>query len=250
MAKKNNRKWQRIVTPVGEALYPRVNKPDTKFKDQGEYSTKLIVEPDACWKRKDESTAEDFFAHVAGLIDEYRESVLAKAQEDAKSAKGAAKRKANQKLAKLKKFDTKYPWEPELDDEGEETGNQVLISRCNASFKGRDDEVVEVEVPVFDASNNEIDVMLASGSKIRVSADLVFFTNPSASQIGGSLRLKKVKVLELVEYKPGQGADEFEDEDGYTYEDEDDDSDFEDEGDDAPLDDVDDDADTEGDGDF
>jgi hypothetical protein len=34
------------TTPKGRALWPRLNEPDTKFKEEGEYSVKLILPAD------------------------------------------------------------------------------------------------------------------------------------------------------------------------------------------------------------
>lgn len=37
------RMFERITTPFGEAIYPKLTEPDTKFKAEGEYSTKLRI---------------------------------------------------------------------------------------------------------------------------------------------------------------------------------------------------------------
>ena len=36
----------RLTSPKGVAVYPKVNRPDTKFSEDGVYSTKLLVSKD------------------------------------------------------------------------------------------------------------------------------------------------------------------------------------------------------------
>ena len=90
-----------FTSPKGAFKYPKLTEADTKYKDEGEYSVKLVVSADA--------------PGVAKLMAECDKEAAASLQE----AKGKAKN-----AAEAKKWETKYLPYAEVEDEetGEPTG--------------------------------------------------------------------------------------------------------------------------------
>ena len=64
------KKRTRYTTPVGEAKWPHITKPDYKYKDAGEYHTKLRI------------GKEDFEENLKGVIDEIYNDAVKKAKAD------------------------------------------------------------------------------------------------------------------------------------------------------------------------
>lgn len=61
----------KYVSPKGSAGYPKLTRPDTKFKAEGEYSTQLVI---------DMKAAENFIAQIKeAFTDEFGAKVLPKA---------------------------------------------------------------------------------------------------------------------------------------------------------------------------
>lgn len=182
------RKFERIVTPIGVAVYPHLTRPDTKFNPQGEYKTKLRV-----------------------AFDDARELIerLEKIRDEAYAQLDPVKRK-KLKLAPV--------CETELDEEGEETGFVIFAAKMKAKVIPADGgKPWEQRPKLWDAKNNELnpeDINIWGGSKIRLSCEVVPFEMQQAKQFGVTLRLKQVQIIELVE---GGGSESpFSTTDGYT----------------------------------
>lgn len=91
-----------------------------------------------------------------------------------------------------------FPWSAVEDEEGEDTGLVGVRPKNKESFTNRDGEVVKIEIPVFDAQKQRVNVEPGNGSLCRVSFDVnPFYT---AGKYGLQFRLKAVQVLSLVEY--------------------------------------------------
>lgn len=166
-----------ITTPVGTAKYPRLNEPDTKFKEAGEYSVKLLLDFD---------TAEPLIKQ----IDEYYDAAYAEALKEAQEDKP--------KLKTIKVCPDGKPYRREEDREtGEETGNVEFKFTMRASGVSKKTGKAWSRSPMlFDAKRNPTTANIWGGSEIRVSADL--FPWNTALGFGCSLRLIGVQVLKLV----------------------------------------------------
>lgn len=187
MAEKKERN-KVFTTPKGIASYPWLTKPDTKFKAAGEFSVRLKI------------PAEEAAGLVA-MIEEARE-------------KSAIDAKAENPKKQIKKADP--PYKPELDDEGNETGNLLFNFKQGAVIKTKAGEVINVTIRVFDAKGNPlVGKIVGAGSTVKVAFQLnPFYT----AQIGAgvSLRLKAVQVIDLIEPQGGSAESYgFEQEDGY-----------------------------------
>ncbi len=186
---------KQITTPTGMATYPFLTRPNTKFDPDGEYKVNVILpldEAKGLMKEIDEAMNESF---------EKAKS------ENPKKAKGI-------RLAKP-------PYTEVTDDDGNETGEVQFGFKMKAKITPRNGgQPFEVKPAIYDAAGKPIpptELKLASGSKVKVCADLIpFFTDLVGAGI--TLRLKAVQVIELVEYQ-GVSADRFGfgAEEGYTF---------------------------------
>jgi hypothetical protein len=179
----------RITTPAGVALYPKVQKPDTKFKSEGLYSTSLIIATPKC-------------EELCAQLDAFAEEAHADALADPKKVSAAK--------AKRKTITKNEPYLPELDKEGNETGNIIFKFKMNASAE-INGEVKHFKPTLYDASNppKEItrDINMYSGSTIKVNFTPSLYYNDANAQAGVSCRLNGVQVLKLV--KGGWTAESF-----------------------------------------
>jgi hypothetical protein len=186
------KKYPRVTTPIGVAIYPHLLKPDTKFKPEGEYTVKVRFAP----------------AEIADL--QSKCEALAKARmAEAIEAKPA--------LKKVAKF--VLPFKPELDDEGDETGNLIGNFKMKAEVTKKDGTKFVQKPAVFDAGGIDEDtgevikpkpvkVNPWSGSELRVNCELFPYFNEKDKEAGVALRMFGVQVVKLISGGSGD-ADSF-----------------------------------------
>lgn len=198
MADKKPRYYS-AVTPKGEAVYPRVNKPDTKFNAAGVFSTKLVL-----------SSADA--TPLMEAIDKEAEAALEAARQTLEdkiaTSKGKDLVKAKQALEELTAGP--LPYEPEYDDDGEETGRYVFSFKTNASYTDRKtNKTVNKTVPMFDVKGKKIDESVKpqvwGGSILKVDFTASHYYNASAKTAGVSLRINAIQICELVTGSGGSG---------------------------------------------
>jgi hypothetical protein len=180
-----------FTSPRGIAVWPKLDAPDTKFKDEGEYSVKLRL------SRED---AEPLMTLCEQKADEgYQE-----AKETLKEQKG--------KGAKIKALKLFIPYVVELDDAGEtETGFVLFTFKMTASgLNKKENRHWQQKPALFDAKGARITKTLrvGGGSTLKVSFEFKTFYNAATDQAGATLKLKAVQILELVEFGSGN-ADYF-----------------------------------------
>ena len=175
----------KFKSPVGTAVWPHLNKPDTKFdKEIGVYQTKLAVPA---------GEAEDTILALEKLLKD-----------------GYTEHCKEQKRAKLRLADK--PWTDEVDQDGKNTGNILFRFKVKAkTMSGIDRRPILVDSDLKPMSD-----LIGSGSKMVVSYEPASWYVPSLG-VGMTLRLKGVQVLELREYSGGENAQElgFEKQDGF-----------------------------------
>jgi hypothetical protein len=173
------KKKVRMVTPAGIAKWPHLIKPDYKFKDDGEFHTKLRI------------GAEDF--------EELREKIMEIYDSAVKAAKAS---NAKTKKKPPKAFDPPFLFD-------EESNEYEISFKSKYSWVDRETKEVKTRViPLFDASGAPIknkDLKIGNGTLMRVSFTIDPFH--TALGVGVSLKLEAVKILNLVEY--GANADSF-----------------------------------------
>lgn len=185
MAKTNN-------IMKGKALWAKVFEPDTKFDANGIYSVNLIIP---------EAEAAEICEYLDGVVQaRYDEEVKAK--------------------PKVKNgLSTKAPYDNEYDQNGDPTGNIEFKFKLKAKVQARDGSTYNQKPVVVDAKRTPMDgdTAIGNGSIIKVAYEPVPYVMASTKQVGVSLRMKGVQVIELVEYG-NSGSSMFDEEDGYVTE--------------------------------
>lgn len=179
-------KLQQITTPIGIAVYPWLNKPDTKFKEEGEYRISMVLGQDESEPLRaiaDKAFADNIAAVKKELID-----------------KGEGAKAKQLKSGAL-------PYAAQVDKEtGDETGNYVFKFSMKAQFTSKKTGMVEKMAPaLFDSQGKPMTDTIYGGSKVRISAAI----NPwytAALGAGVSFRLRGVQIIELVTSSGGDAS--------------------------------------------
>lgn len=182
-----------VVLPKGTAIYPRLNKPDTKYKPEGEYSAKTRFSPDA-----DDAVLNGKKVKWSVLHDalvKLRDDFLAE-----KKAELAASPKPEHKK-KAKTIEAVDIGNPALDDEGEETGDITINAKTKASGVAKDGSPWTREPVLFDAKNKKLSVkqtQVYGGSTIKVACTAVPYYMPKENTVGISFYMDAVQIIDLV----------------------------------------------------
>ncbi|MEW5249934.1 ssDNA-binding protein [Microbulbifer sp. 2201CG32-9] len=193
MASKKPR-YPTTTTPVVSLIFPRLFEPDTKYvKPDGEYHTKFALE------------AGKGFDEFVAKLEEVRDGYIKENPDDIKPAK--------LKKAKMADF-----YEEECDHEGEETGRMIFRAKLKAVVKTKTKSWKQKPF-LFDAKANPIqeEISVWSGSTAKLSLELFPYFMESTKEVGVSLRLKAVQIIELVQGGGDRdaGSYSFGEEEGY-----------------------------------
>ena len=165
----NKQTYTKLVTPVGVSQFAWLNKPDTKFDDNGHYKVNLIL---------DGNSAKPL---IKSINDENKKAVeMAKEKSKGKNIKTA-----------------NTPFEEEYAD-GKPTGNIIFKFKAKAKIIMKNGDVIDNKVPIFDSKGTPMTNQVWSGSEMKVSADMIPYYTAMAGA-GVSLRLKAVQITKLVE---------------------------------------------------
>lgn len=170
----------KLVTPIGTAIYPKLVDPDTAFDDVGVYTCKLHVS---------EEDFNKFKAKVDKLADAAYDIECQRQGKQVKRAKSCPVRITNE-------------------------GDYEILAKQKAKVTTRAGDVIDFTIPLFDANVQAIThkPKIGSGSKVRASVQFSPYFVPS-SGFGYTLRLKEAQILELVEYS-ASGSSSFSSEEG------------------------------------
>lgn len=174
-----NRMFERITTPFGEAIYPKLTEPDTKFKTEGEYSTKLRISGEEAKALKDKLDQ-----HLLDAV-----ALLSK--------------EAGKKL----KTGVHHP----IKEDEDNPGSYIVKASLNAKGKAKSGRTFDQRPGLFDAKGKPIKggVNIGSGSTLKLSCDVVPYNNAATGGVGISLRLVGVQVKEVVEGYGSRSAKDF-----------------------------------------
>ena len=180
-------KFKAKLTPMAEARWAHIHKPNTKFNEMGVFQTELILDIE------DEKTHE-FTSELQEMLDKVEEWAEAELEE------------MKQKKPKLKKtlgpLQQYKPWEEEIDDEGEDLGTISVRFKKAATYKDKKSgKVIKNKVNLFDAKGKLIKqkIAIGNGSKIVIEyypSPFLQITN-NIPTYGLSLKLNKVQVVVL-----------------------------------------------------
>lgn len=184
MAKTNK---VQIVTPRGTAVYPWLNRPDTKFSDDGEFKVTLKIPAEE---------AQDLISKLDKMLDDYQ-------------------KEQSGKDAKVGRYTANAPYEEEMDDNGNLTGNYLFKFKQKAKVHTKDGRTIDMKVALFDASRTPTQAQVGGGSELKVAATVWPYVMPATKTVGLSLRPSAVQILSLVSLSSG-ASNLFEVEDGFT----------------------------------
>lgn len=177
------------VTPKGVAIWPSLNTPDYKFKEEfGEYHCRLRLDPSAPGVAELIATAEE-------IRDEAYEAKKAELERDKKGAL-------------LKKLNKAEILRDEEDPEtGEPTGFVILRAKCNAGGRRKkDDSVWKGRVDIFNAAGVQLKnpPKIGSGSELKLSVRIMEYLFPKDMTFGVSFELEGAQIIKLREGGQGQ----------------------------------------------
>lgn len=200
------KKEKRVIhrLPRGPFIYPKLAEPDFGSDDypcpEGKFEVKVRL------------TAEQAAPYIK-KCDELAAKSLAEAKKN-------DKRNAGQK--KKTPWETKYlPYEAELDDEGDETGN--FLFKANTKHSGESKKTGKTWkrwVPLFDANGTPIprkDLQIWGGTEGIVAFSYQPYASSPTTGASVKLSLEAVQILSLVNGAERDASEfGFGQEDGYT----------------------------------
>lgn len=152
----------RFITPVGEANFPYLNKPDTKFDANGVYRVQLILD--------DTPDFQAMITKLEAILDDYE----VQAKEEGKKI-----------IGKMPLFET------------EEDGRVSMKFKQKAIITPKKGDPFEAKIGLFDKYNRPITEEIGRGSLLKVCFEAVPYYTPASRMIGLSLRIVAVQVREL-----------------------------------------------------
>jgi hypothetical protein len=176
----------------GSALWAKVQEPDTKFDPDGTYSISVLVP---------ETEAQEMCEYLDDIVDKaYAEEI-----------KNSPKKKAA--LSTRKGYDYNY------DQEGNQTDLIEFKIKLKAKVNRQDGTSFSQKPIVVDAKRQPLnpDIAVGNGSDVKVAFEPRPYVMNSTKQVGVSLRMKGVQVINLVEYGNSVSS-MFDEEDGYVAE--------------------------------
>jgi hypothetical protein len=180
--------YKKVRSPEGVLVWPHLNTPDDKFvKPDGVYHTKLVIE--------NGPELDDYLDTLRQELERYIE--------------------ANPREVKSPKFGKKLKefGEPEIDDEGNETGRFVLNFKLKPRY-GRENEYTQAP-KFFDEHGNRISESpnVGNGTRAKLHGEMFPYFAATDGVTGISLRVSNVQILELVEFTSKED-NPFDDESG------------------------------------
>lgn len=177
MAKGKNR-YQ--MSPVGEFLFPWINKPDVKFNADGLFHVDLrLTGKDAADLREDlDRKAQEAFDEIT----------------------------AEMTPAERKKFKLYVPYEVEEDEEGNPTGATIFNFKQNAKIKLKDGSTKEIQIGIYDANGDDAKVNIYGGSTGRIMYSTRPIKMAGTKEAGVRLDFSGVQIASL---STGAGGSRF-----------------------------------------
>lgn len=171
-----------VSSPIGEAVWPRLQTPDTKFDNEGVYHTQLRIPA---------AQAENFIAQIDQFLAGFK---AYKESEDVWQYRPGP-----------------LPYKHEMDDNGNPTGNVLFKFKLKAKAKNlKTGDSWDVNIPLYDkqAQPMQTDETIGAGSKLKISCRFRPYAN-AAVGCGVSLGIEAVQVIDMVAYGGPATAETF-----------------------------------------
>lgn len=187
-------KLEKIVTPIGVAMWPHLVSPD-EYEGAFSYKTQLVLNPD-------DDGVQDFL-----------DTVEAAAQKAYDAGVAELKAEGGKSIKIAKETVMKAPIEQEYSEDGEETGNVIVAMKSIAKGVTKDGKAWERKIPLFDSGKGKArpekiphgTVNVWGGSLLRVECEIYPYCAKGLKLAGVSLRINSVQVLQLSEGSSGGG---------------------------------------------
>ena len=105
------------------------------------------------------------------------------------------------------------PIKPELDDQKKPTGNYVINFKANAKIKPKRGEPFNFVPILLDTAGNRVKNIIGAGSKLKIAYEAIPYNYGKG---GVTMRLKKVRIMDLVEYAKKDEVDWGKDEGSFV----------------------------------
>jgi len=166
-----------FTTPVGELVFPWITKADTRYDPDGLFQTKILLPFEG---------AQELIAKLEGTLADYVGTL---------------------DIKKQKSYTQTPVFQPELDEDGEETGNVLFKAKLKATVTPREgDPFHQTPVVVDAADGTAVTEPVYGGTMAKLKGQIVPYTNAASQVVGVTLRLRSVQVHELVTGTGGAGA--------------------------------------------
>ena len=166
-----------FTTPVGELVYPWLTRADTRYDPDGVFQTKLLLPFEG---------AQELIARLEGVLNDFVGTL---------------------DVAKQKQYTAAPVFEPELDEEGEETGNVLIKFKLKNKITPKEGNPFEqTPVLVLAEDGSAVTAPIYGGTMARLKGQIVPYTNAMNKAVGVTLRLRSVQVHELVSGGSDGGA--------------------------------------------
>jgi len=186
-----------FITPRGVAVYPRLQRPDTRYHELGVYKADIRI------------PVEEAKPLLKELGDIYRSHLG----------------QPHPKLAPSK--DKEAMWFYEQDEDGDFLKDHVILKIRARNIKTKTGEVWDRKPKLFDAKGRPIkaNLNIGGGTVMKVSFEVDCYTSKKAS--GVRLIPVAVQIIDLVTFEAGGSAEDygFAEEDGFVVGEDDDDND-------------------------
>lgn len=196
---RDRKDYPRVFTPRGEAIFPAVDQPDYKFKENGEYHVRLRLSPD-------DPGLQDLIVQAESIRNE------------AFDAKKASLEK-QKKMALVKELTKVDVVKEELDQEtGDPTGFVILRAaltyRVEIKNGPKAGQVFYKTPDVFDATGRSIQIRkdrntgevldtkvprVGSGSTLKLNVTIQDYETDGGKTIGARFELNAVQIIKLVQ---------------------------------------------------
>lgn len=183
---RDRKDYPKLYTPRGVAIFPALDKPDFKFKENGEYHARLRLDPND--------------ADLQALVQQ-AETIRDEAFEAKREA--LTKQKKMALVKDLKKADVV---KEELDQEtGEPTGfvilRAALTARVDIKNGPRAGESFEKKPDVFDATGKRLRNVprVGSGSTLKLNVTVMDYETDGGKTVGARFELNAAQIIKLVQ---------------------------------------------------
>ena len=202
------KKAPRFATPKGVAVYPWLNKPDSKFNAAGEFKTSLMI------------TGEDFDRALKHKLEAFDGKSIRELLDEAADANfETAKEEADRAHKKL--VERVDPYSEVLDEDGNGTGDYLIKFKLLHKVTPKNGKPFTQRPALLDSKRKPTTAPIFGGSIIKVIFEInpYVMTDKKGNKVrsidaGLSLRMKAVQVIEL---SAGQNAydDMLDEEEGF-----------------------------------